>query len=256
MTTKQNRVISPTDEAYSEWQMAYDHFNQALFGNILPYCLITLQREKHTMGYFSSDRFANRSGRKTDEIAINPSYFAVCGVDEALQTLVHEMCHLWQHHFGSPGRGRYHNKQWADFMENIGMMPSHTGAPGGRRTGDKIADYIIPGGPMEASIVDLKGEGFELQWMDRFVAKPMTEIEPYFQVLTGTDDNAYHTTGISDETIEEIRSIAEVIDLDLTRTTQKQGGRVKYACQCTINIWARPNIHVTCDDCGMPFAAV
>ncbi len=177
MAIKQNRVLSPTDEAYSEWQMAYDHFNQALFGGILPYCLITLQREKHTMGYFSSDRFANRSGQKTDEIAINPSYFAVCGVDEALQTLVHEMCHLWQHHFGSPGRGRYHNKEWADFMENIGLMPSHTGSPGGRKTGDKIADYIVPGGPMEASIVDLKAEGFELQWMDRFVAKPMKEIE-------------------------------------------------------------------------------
>ncbi len=165
------------------------------------------------------------------------------------------MCRRWQHHFGNPGRGRYHNKEWADYMENIGLMPSHTGSPGGRKTGDKIADYIIPGGAMEASIVSLKEKGYELLWMDRFVAKPMTEIEPYFQVLTGGYDNG-QSTDLSDETIDEIRSIAEVIELDLTRTTQKQGSRVKYACHCSINIWARPNIRVTCDECGMSFEAV
>jgi len=236
--------------------MAYDHFNEALFENILPYCLITLQREKHTMGYFSRDRFANRSGRKTDEIALNPSYFAVCGVDEALQTLVHEMCHLWQYHFGKPGRGRYHNKEWADFMESIGLMPSDTGALGGRRTGDKIDDYIIPGGSMEAAIVSLKAKGFELQWMDRFIAKPMTEIDPYFQVLTGTSEATFESTGLPTETINEIQAVAEVIDLDFTRVTQKQGSRVKYSCHCDISIWAKPNIHVTCDDCGMSFEVV
>lgn len=87
--------MKPTQETYDEWQLAYGWFNQSLFNGQLPDCLITLQREKHTMGYFSRERFANRAGEKTDEIALNPAYFAVGGMREALQTLAHEMCHLW-----------------------------------------------------------------------------------------------------------------------------------------------------------------
>jgi len=76
----------------------------------------------------------------------HPSYFAVVPLLEVLQTLVHEMVHAWQFHFGKPGRRGYHNKEWADKMEAIGLMPSSTGKPGGARTGEKMADYAIPGG--------------------------------------------------------------------------------------------------------------
>lgn len=136
----------PTPQAYAELQLAYDHFNGALFGGQLPGCLITLQREKRTYGYFSRNRFANLDGQLTDEIALNPCYFAVVPLVETMQTLVHEMVHQWQALFGKPGRGRYHNDQWADKMESIGLMPSSTGRPGGKRTGDHMADYAIEGG--------------------------------------------------------------------------------------------------------------
>ena len=97
---------TPTAQNYTELQRAYDHFNQALFESALPACLITLQREKRTCGYFSHQRFADLDGRTTDEIALNPAYFAVVPLVETMQTLVHEMVHLWQAHFGKPGRGR------------------------------------------------------------------------------------------------------------------------------------------------------
>jgi hypothetical protein len=59
-------------------------------------------------------------------------------IDEAvfggvLSTLVHEQAHLWQHHFGKPGRGRYHNREWAAKMVEIGLIPSATGEPGGKQ---------------------------------------------------------------------------------------------------------------------------
>ncbi len=38
-----------------------------------------------------------------------------CGVNEALQALTYEMVHLYQHHFGDPGRGRYYNKGYWGF---------------------------------------------------------------------------------------------------------------------------------------------
>jgi len=96
-------ITSPTAQAYAELQAAFDHYNRELFGGELPPCLITMQREKRTYGYFSSERFVHRHDRsKTDEIAINPSYFAVVPLLEVLQTLVHEMVHAWQFHFGKP----------------------------------------------------------------------------------------------------------------------------------------------------------
>ncbi|HEJ2435628.1 TPA: SprT-like domain-containing protein [Pseudomonas aeruginosa] len=92
----------PTEEAYAELQAAYDFYNDHLFASQerLPACLITYQREKRTMGYFSQARFIRRDGIKADEIAMNPDYFAVIPLVEILQTLVHEMVHLWQYHFG------------------------------------------------------------------------------------------------------------------------------------------------------------
>ena len=68
----------PTIETYNELQTAYDFFNTRLFDGGLPPCLITLQREKRTYGYFSSKRFVgSKSGQMVDEIAMNPSYFAI-----------------------------------------------------------------------------------------------------------------------------------------------------------------------------------
>ena len=63
MTQKTMPRRAPTDEAYAELQQAYDHFNGALFNGALPQCLITLQREKRTCGYFSPERFISLDGR-------------------------------------------------------------------------------------------------------------------------------------------------------------------------------------------------
>lgn len=161
---------TPTAQNYTELQRAYDHFNQALFEGALPACLITLQREKRTCGYFSHQRFADLDGRTTDEIALNPAYFAVVPLVETMQTLVHEMVHLWQAHFGKPGRGRYHNGQWAEKMEAIGLMPSSTGKPGGQRTGDCMADYAIEGGRFLRACEELVTADFRISWYDRFPA--------------------------------------------------------------------------------------
>jgi predicted SprT family Zn-dependent metalloprotease len=136
-----------------------------------PSCLITLQREKRTFGYFSAARFASLDGSTTDEIAMNPTYFAVVPIIETLQTQVHEMTHLWQHHFGKPGRGRYHNEEWARKMESIGLMPSSTGQPGGARTGDSMADYAVEGGRFLAACHELLTANFTLSWYDRFLCR-------------------------------------------------------------------------------------
>lgn len=140
-------AVSPTKRSYGSLDLAYDFFNRKLFGGELPRCLITLQRHKGAYGYFSPERFQGSGAIKmTDEIALNPSHFATRPSKQVLSTLAHEMAHLWQQHFGEPPRRCYHDREWAAKMEQIGLIPSSTGAPGGKKTGQSCSHYIEKGG--------------------------------------------------------------------------------------------------------------
>lgn len=158
---KKTVAITPTE--YGALQVAFDHFNGALFGGRLPDVLITYQRCAHSSGYFSPDRF---SGRVDDtgnhELALNPDCFIGHTDKEVCQTLTHEMAHLGQHVFGKPSAHGYHNKEWAEGMKSIGLMPSSTGMLGGKETGQKMLDYVIPGGPFERAYDDLAAKGWRL----------------------------------------------------------------------------------------------
>lgn len=157
---------APTNQVHQALQFAYDFFNRSLFRGELPPCLISLQRKAKTQGYFSFRRFIAEDGRYTDEIALNPEFFGVLPVLDTLSTLVHEMCHLWQQHFGRPGRRGYHNKEWADKMEAIGLMPSDTHKPGGKRTGEHMGDYILEDGLFMQAARNLLKTEFSIHWYD------------------------------------------------------------------------------------------
>ena len=206
-------AIEPTKETYDRFQEAYGYFNRALFEGQLPNCLITLQRSKRSYGYFCGDRFGRDDGRVTDEIALNPRYFRERRADEVLSTLVHEMTHLWQHHFGKPGRGRYHNRQWAERMKLIGLQPSSTGMEGGQETGDCVSHYIVPGGPFEVAAQELLMCGFAVTWTE----EPAEAAEAPVEGPGGPGK------------------------------TPKSGKRVKYTCPgCGLNAWAKHRIQLVC----------
>jgi hypothetical protein len=127
-----------------------------------------MQRKARSMGFFHGRRFIDQDGVDIrDEIALNPTALREHPVEETLSTLVHEMAHLWQHHFGNPSRSSYHNAEWADKMESIGLMPSSTGQPGGKRTGQKMSDYIITGGAFDRACTALLRKGFRLPYVQR-----------------------------------------------------------------------------------------
>lgn len=145
--------MSITVDTYTRLNEAYDYFNKALFDGKLPECLITLAYHKGARGYFRDEPFRERTEKakqpkRTDEIALNPFTFQERTDREILSTLVHEQVHLWQHHFGTVSK-THHNKEWAEKMEELGLMPSSTGAEGGKRTGRRVSHYIIDKGPYD-----------------------------------------------------------------------------------------------------------
>lgn len=243
---------NPTLEAYAELQSAFEHYNQRLFDGQLPACLITMQREKRTYGYFSSQRFVHRGNKTTtDEIAINPSYFGVVPLLEILQTIVHEMAHGWQFHFGTPGRRGYHNKEWADKMESIGLMPSSTGQPGGAKTGEKMADYAIAGGRFMLATNELLETGFQVSWLDRF--PPVTPVRTHsvqgYTTTQATTDEAEPADLIEAQN-NELSSLAELLSAP---AQGNRSNRIKYRCpSCQSQVWGKPNLRLNCgeDDCN------
>jgi predicted SprT family Zn-dependent metalloprotease len=209
-------TIEPTKETYDRFQEAYAYFNRGLFGGELPNCLITLQRSKRSYGYFCGGRFGRNDGLVTDEIALNPRYFHVRPVDQVLSTLVHEMQHLRQHHFGKPGRGGYHNREWAQSMKAIGLHPSSTGKEGGQETGDHVTHYIVPGGPFESAANELLMAGFAITWTEK---APETEEAPIEGSVGATEP----------------------------KSGERSGKRVKYTCPvCRLNAWAKHRIQLVC----------
>jgi len=74
------------------------------------------------------------------------------------------MCHVWQQTHGTPPRKAYHDRQWAAKMVEIGLQPSHTGAPGGKTTGQKMTHYVIEGAAFARAFAKLQAIGFALRW--------------------------------------------------------------------------------------------
>ncbi len=254
----------PTEELYRLLQTVYDRFNVELFESKLPDVVITLQREKNTMGYFSRDRwFHSRANQKVHEIALNPAYFAHFPLIEVLQTMAHEMCHLYQHDHGTPGRGRYHNAEFARIMENIGLMASDTGRPGGKRTGQQMGDYPIEGGRFAEVCLTLHHTGFFLPWVDRYpVSKRPSAPFPGSTAATPggatLEQQAYHhyqTTALEVLYVNLVPPAltSEIISTPSPEAMAKRDSKTKYQCGCGVNIWGKLGLSVHCNHCETDF---
>jgi hypothetical protein len=214
-------AISPTSEMYGALESAYLFFNTELFGGALPPCLITLQRRsRRTLGYFCGGRFANGAGKGADEIALNPRHLKHRSFLETTSTLVHEMVHLWQHHFGHPSRSGYHNKEWAGEMLRLGLHPSHAGHPGGRMTGQQMTHFMIPGGRFESAAKKLRASPLAISWFDA---------DGVFLLPAGVDQSG------------------------LARDPDKSGRRAKFVCPgpCKAQAWGKPSLNLYCLDCEL-----
>jgi hypothetical protein len=117
------------------------------------------------VGWFH--RFGTRDGQQvTNEIALNPRHFQDRSTEETLSTLVHEMVHLRQHHFGTPSRASYHNREWARMMKEVGLYPSDTAQPGGKETGPRVSHYIVAGGAFERVGAEVIQSGCEIAYVE------------------------------------------------------------------------------------------
>lgn len=134
-------------EVYSVLYRAYDFYNKKFFGNLLPKAVITLEYREGIKGYFSQGRFENqKNGMSISQITLNPLYLKKGEEMKFFATLVHEMVHFYVKLMGEKCSYGYHSKKWADEMENIGLIPTSTGKPGGKKLGFVMTQIIDKNG--------------------------------------------------------------------------------------------------------------
>jgi hypothetical protein len=63
-------------------------------------------------------------------------------------------------------------------MEQVGLMPSTSGQPGGKRTGQQMDHYIIPGGAFDLACARLLASGYRRHWQSRSYAEQDKEVKP------------------------------------------------------------------------------
>jgi hypothetical protein len=154
-----------TEAEYGGLQQAYEFMNAAFFGGKLPNVMFTLQRITGAKGYFSPSRFTWRTGDgivPQHELALNPDAFIGRTDEEIISTVTHEQVHCWQEAHGKPPKRHYHNREWAAKMITIGLMPSNTGAVGGKITGIRMTHYILPDGLFTKAFAELAATGWKL----------------------------------------------------------------------------------------------
>lgn len=249
---KQNRTTTnnPTQQFYELLQHAYEFFNESLFFNErLPNCLITVQREKNTMGYFSPNRWENNFEKKIHEIALNPAYFSEHKVIEIFQTLVHEMCHVWQYEYTQLKKvslRTYHNKEWSNKMISIGLMPTDKN---GKKTGQKIWDTPVSGGLFEESCKTLIKNGFAIKWIDKIPA--IKQCGNHLSAYSKQDTDSKELLYLYNKPPITVMNISQVKEIKIAVKAKKKH---KYLCKSCGNIlWGKHGVKVSCIDCNTIF---
>lgn len=239
---------SPTSSFYAALQSAFDHFNADLFESKLPACLITLRSASRVYGYHHAARFISLTGEQIDELGLHPGFFTLRPVESVLSTLVHEMVHHWQEHFGTPSPSNAHNQEWAIKMEALGLMPSDTGLPNGKRTGRSLSHYIIPDGVFLVSCRKLLASGFVIPWLDRHLpAAPETQVETVQKLKDA---------GIEYEvTPPPVFKLPDAINGKATvfrPAPRKPSTRTVLVClQCGTKAWVAPETKIVCGVCNV-----
>lgn len=138
----------------------FKYYNELLFKNKLPEVIFSISRDYKMSGMFNPNLWQNNKGISIHELTVNPDYIEPYNI-EFHQAIVHEMCHIHQHLFGTPGKSGYHNIEFSEIMYNVGLQTSDSGNHNGNKTGRRMRDYIINGGTFEKAFQGLQETGFE-----------------------------------------------------------------------------------------------
>lgn len=212
---KTGRFISSpatrSQQLYSELYRAFDVFNEVFADNKLPKVVITIQESgrRNAYGWFGNGFWTDRlAGDAVPEINLSAEYLSR-GPRGLLETLLHEMAHLWNatvENVKDCSGGQYHNKRFKEAAERFGLEVSRDGKRGWAYT--KLTDVS------DKAITDLNLDESLFKSLKRKRAGKAPD--RYFSLIVNLD-------------------LKEPLKLALESTNMKQREFVEYALTQAIN---------------------
>ena len=157
-TTKMSRAVGQLEKMYNT-------INLDLWGGQLPTPIITVQSKPGTYGHCSVGKVWKRKDEDTYEMNIAAEALNV-EIEEVLDTLIHEMVHLYCRENGiqevSRG-GKYHNGKFKEIAEEHLLMCYKAGIYGWNTQGkdnDRLTAYALEKGWNEIRIARSSFTGF------------------------------------------------------------------------------------------------
>jgi hypothetical protein len=219
-------MVNPAQHAYSDLLKAYDFFNKKLFESLLPPIIFTFQRHNGYIAEARLRRWVNGQDVVYDEISINPEYLAKYPLVEIFQSLVFEMATVWQAHYGNPGVAGLVNKEKVLMLERIGLIPSSTGTPSGKKSGHHKNSFVLYDGPFLIVCRELVRDGFKFHLTDRY-----PRFRPDKPILT------YDSNGKPVPITAQCEPISDLSE-------------IKYTCyECGAEVYGKPELNIICIDC-------
>lgn len=224
-----------TLEVYAKFALAIEEIEKTFFvgkdKKKFPRFVFAINnRCKAAVAFVSPDAlFDKTDGKKVQYLGINPHYLDR-GSAYVLQTLCHELCHVYEHAYIHIPRGGYHDKQWHGLMTSCGLEPVYM-----NKSKTNVSDKIIEGGEFEDFV-----KAFEENHPDFFNVVEFRE-----SVVKGWKEENPNAEA------DEEGAMADNADKPVKTYNRN---KIKYVCpDCEAKVWGKAGLHIACSDCGAYF---
>jgi len=147
-------------------------------------------------------------------------------------------------------------------MEALGLMPSETGKPKGRKTGQNMNDYPLKGGLFLDECKNLVvNKAFKIPWFDRW-SDPFNDVETDPEILEYLETSL--TSELEENTEKDIASLLSTpivklmpslsLDILISPTARVTPSKTHYQCtSCQSNVWGKKGLEMLCIPCNEIF---
>lgn len=110
---------------HAEIARAFHYFNERFWNGRLPVVVFSFFPQPPNgsrLGHFWAKTWKDGDGDRRHEIILYADLCLAAGIEQVMQTLLHEMVHLWQHEHGLPGKNNHHNREWHTEAARVGLV--------------------------------------------------------------------------------------------------------------------------------------
>lgn len=229
-----------------EIHKAFKYFNKDFFNNELIEPALSIQSKGNrtqAMGWCTSQKvWVDGKKERRHEINIAAEYLHL-GFEETMNTLLHEMIHLYhlQYNIADTSRkGMYHNQNFKKIAEKIGFVVESN-----KRTGwsnlkytDKLLNTL--------NSYDLRRNVYNFYRLSE---------EDVIKANINDNIKAAIENGASEDEINILLIESQSVMLELNNKKKSiRNKKIKYYCKnCKTEIFAEHEVNVLCVDCGLVF---